>query len=173
LKSLVISPPAATSLHTLGVLFHRRVFEKVGLWDETLYVEDMDFFLRAAWAGCCFGYCASSPLGFVRVRTGQKTRDPAAMAWGIEAVWHKALGYVSTEPYRALILERLARKRFEIAKNRMNLTRCRALSMVWAARRICPAEVSLRDYAIGCGLIMMPRADAVARSVRSLRMVDR
>src|SRR5262249_32607308 len=54
-------------LNTLGVLFRHTILEKVGPWDESLYVEDADYWLRAAWAGCRFGYCPGSPMGFARV----------------------------------------------------------------------------------------------------------
>jgi glycosyltransferase involved in cell wall biosynthesis len=87
----------------LGTLFRRRALERVGPWDESLYVEDLHCLLRAAWAGCRFGHCAVVPMGFARERPGQKTKDLPAIERGVAAVWGKALGYATRDPYRSLI----------------------------------------------------------------------
>src|SRR5579871_1842538 len=85
-----LTAPNGIWFNTLSVLFRREALNKVGPWDESLYVEDADYFLRAAWAGCRFSYCPVSPVGFRRLRSAQKMANSAAMERGLNAVWRKA-----------------------------------------------------------------------------------
>lgn len=158
--------PEGKWLNTLGVLFHRRTLERVGTWDETLYIEDLDYWLRAAWAGCRFGNCPLSPMGFVRLRPDQKSKNLAAMARGAEALWEKALGYVTREPYRGLIAAQLARNRFDMAvsRNEMSLSTRQALRKLALARAASPQTVPAPTYAIVWMILVLPGGITLARS---------
>jgi len=139
----------------LGTLWHRRSIERVGPWDESLYVEDLDYFLRAAWAGCRFAHCPGGPMGFSRVRPSQKTENSPAMARGLEIVWNKALGYVTREPYRGLIASELARHRFNMALSR-DLTKQEALATLALARATSPETVPKSVYFLTQAAILVP-----------------
>jgi glycosyltransferase involved in cell wall biosynthesis len=152
------------TINTLGVLFHRRALERIGPWDESLYIEDTDYWLRCAWAGCEFGYCAGSPMGFRRMRPGQKIKDLKAMARGREAVWDKALGYITTEPYRSKIMSTLAVVRFRMALEIDDLTTAEALDKLALARATDGTAISRLLYLIGCATVVVPGGKALARS---------
>lgn len=159
-----LTAPPGIWLHSLGILFRRRALEKVGPWDESLYVEDLDYWLRAAWAGCRFGHCPGSLMGFYRIRPGSKTRNVSALVHGREAVWEKALGYVTREPYRSLIAARLARQRIYMAVTRNQMTKREALAKLALARATSPGTVSALAYAVGWATIILPGGAALARS---------
>jgi glycosyltransferase involved in cell wall biosynthesis len=166
LKSL--TAPPGILLNTLGVLFRRRALERVGPWDENLYIEDVDYWLRAAWAGCRFGH-SPGVMGFGRVHPGQKSKDICAMARGIEAVWEKALGYVTREPYRSLILASIANWRFWKAISSDQMTKREALAMLALARSTSPDTISALDCVIGCLTVVLPAGLVHSRSTRFLR----
>jgi len=86
LAALLAEDGRGAGLTVHSVLFSRRALERVGRWDETLYVTDVDYWFRAAWAGCRFRYCPGS-LCFYQRRHGQMSADPEAMGLGMEAVW--------------------------------------------------------------------------------------
>ena len=154
-------------ISALGTLWHRRSIEKVGRWDEGLYVEDLDFLLRSAWAGCRFAHSPGGPMGFSRVRRRQKTENSAAIAHGIEAVWSKALGYVTLEPYRGLIAAELARHRLSMALSR-DISKQEALSTLALARASSPETVPMSMYVVTRAAILVP-----ALRVRWLRKTRR
>src|SRR5207248_5736 len=90
-------------IHEMGImtqsaLLRRRVIDRVGPFQESLYVADYEFWLRAAWAGCRFRYCPGA-LAFYRSRPGQMSGDTPAMLRGIGDVWARALAYVDREPH--------------------------------------------------------------------------
>ena len=147
----------------LGSLFHRRALERVGLWDESLYVEDLDYLLRAAWAGCRFGYCPGGPVGFARVWPGAKTQNVRAMDLGNEAVWNKALGYVTREPYRRLVAAKLAHLRFHMAVSPSQLTVHEALAKLALARATSPEAVTALTYALAWMIVVLPGGRYLAR----------
>ena len=153
--------PVGVPVH--GALFHRRALERVGPWDETLYCEDYDYWLRAAWAGCRFGHCPGSIMGFYRIRADQKSANVSAMRQGREAVWDKALGYVTREPYRSLIAAQLAGVRFFIAVSNGNLTKRDALAKLALARATSPETVSSLAYVMGWSKIVVPGMSALVR----------
>ena len=150
--------------NTLGVLFHRRALEKVGPWDERLYTEDVDYWLRAAWAGCRFGHCPETLMGFKRLRPGSKMENVSALEHGVEAVLSKTLGYVTREPYRSLAAAKLARIRFRMAVSRDHMTKREAFAKLAVARATSPETISLMAYAIGCATILLPGGDTLMRS---------
>jgi glycosyltransferase involved in cell wall biosynthesis len=151
-------------LGALGALFRRKTIEKLGPWDETLYVSDLDYWVRAAWMGFRFAYCPGSPMGFYRIRPGQMTADISAMQRGIEAVWHKALGYVTKEPYRSMIARQLAQLRFHRAIAKDHMTTAESLAKLVQARSMCPEAISFPAYALGWITIAIPGGAAVANS---------
>src|SRR5262249_11246521 len=82
-------------IHEMGImtqssLVRRRVLERVGPFQEGLYVADYEFWLRAAWAGCRFRYCPGA-LAFYRSRSGQMSADTPAMLRRIREVLERAL----------------------------------------------------------------------------------
>lgn len=65
-------------------LFRREVFDRAGGFNEALVaVEDWDFWLRAAMAGCEFRFLPSEPLAFVRTSPGSMSRSPERMHRGL------------------------------------------------------------------------------------------
>jgi len=164
LSALLLPEKRSAGICVLGALFHRRALEKVGPWDESLYVEDLDYWLRAAWAGCRFGHCPVSPMGFKRIRPGQKTADIPAMTRGLEAVLDKALGYVTSPPFRGLLAARLAESRFLIAVFRWQKDVPEALAKLALARATCPQKVSALAYAFGYAAIVLPGGWILVRS---------
>lgn len=158
-------------ISALGSLFHRRAVERVGRWDESLYCSDTDYWLRAAWAGCQFAHCALSPAGFSRIRPGQMSQDTRRMREGLEAVWEKALGYITTEPHRTLILGKLAQLRFFRAVSSGHSTRRDALAELRLARHTAVNAISAAAYAVAAATIVVPGGSALVRSplLRSVR----
>jgi glycosyltransferase involved in cell wall biosynthesis len=149
---------------TLGSLFRRRVMERVGPWGESLYCSDVDFFLRAAWLGCRFGYCSVNPAGFHRVHAGQMSGNALAMNCGLEIVLEKALGYITREPYRSALAAKLAEIRFFMAISREGLTRRQALAKLALARTTSAAAVPAPLYAGALLAIALPGGTALLRS---------
>jgi len=172
LSALLVPEKLGAGLSALGALFRRRALETVGPWDETLYCEDTDYWLRAAWAGCRFGHCPGSPMGFKRMWSGQKTANVSATTRGLEAVWDKALSYVTRDPYRNLLAERLAELRFYMAVSRSQLSVAEALAKLALARSTAPKKVSALTYAFGYGAIVLPGGSYLVRS-RLLHSVRR
>lgn len=172
LKALIVPEKLGGGINVLGALFHRRTFEKVGRWDESIYCEDTDYWLRAAWAGCRFGHCPGSPMGFKRMWPGQKIANLSATNRGLEAVWDKALGYITAEPYRSLLVERLAEYRFHRAVSRSHMQVSEALAKLALARASCPRRISALAYAFGFAAIILPGGSSLVRS-RRLRWLRR
>lgn len=168
-----LAAPEGIWIDTLGVLFRRRALEKVGRWHEGMYVADLDYWLRAAWAGCRFGHCPGVPMGFSRQRPGQMTGNATSMARGEEAVWDKALGYVTREPYGSLIAAKLARLRFNMAHAGDWQSRQEALAMLALAKSTHPQTISATAHAIGYALIVLPGLAKLARSrwLRPVRLI--
>ena len=156
LAALLVPEKRGGGIDVLGVLFHRRALDKIGRWDESLYCEDNDYWLRAACAGCRFGHCPGSPMGFKRMWPGQKIADVPTTIRGLEAVWDKALGYVTKEPYRTLLAERLAECRFYMAVSRSQMNVSEALGKLALARATSPKTVSMLAYTFGYASIVLP-----------------
>lgn len=158
-----LTAPDGVWLDTLGALFRRKALEKVGRWDESLYIDDADYFLRAAWAGCRFGHCPGSPMGFKRLRPGQKTENSPAMERGLEAVWSKALGYINREPYRSLLAAKIADHKLRRVIFRERMPRRQALVNLALARATSPDTISARTYAVACVSVVLPGGRYLAR----------
>jgi glycosyltransferase involved in cell wall biosynthesis len=164
LKEFIAPPAGWTGIGTLGALFRRRAMEKVGPWDEDLYVEDLDYWLRAAILGCSFEHCPGSPMGFMRRHARQKTANHSAMNRGLDEVFEKALGYISYGPYRSLILARLAEHRYRMAIERESMDAASALAKLKLARVTDPQRVSTLAYALGWVAIKLPGGSFLVRS---------
>jgi glycosyltransferase involved in cell wall biosynthesis len=172
LRALIILEKHGAGINALGTLFRRRALERVGPWDENLYCEDTDYWLRAAYAGCLFGLCSGSPMGFKRLWEGQKIANVPATVRGLEAVWDKARGYITEEPYCSLLSDRLAEYRFLMAISPGLMARPEALAMLALARTTSPKKVSSLVYALGYAAIVVPGGAFLVRS-RGLRSIRR
>ena len=159
-----------TGIGALGVLFRRCTLDKVGPWDENLYVADLDYWLRAVIAGCRFEHCAGSPMGFMRRHARQMTTNYSATNRGLETVFEKALAYVAGQPYHGLIRAQLAELRYRTAIARESMDAASALAKLRQARVTDPQRVSTLAYALGWVAINLPGGQFLARS-QSLRTV--
>jgi cellulose synthase/poly-beta-1,6-N-acetylglucosamine synthase-like glycosyltransferase len=137
------------------LLYRKSALDRVGEWDETLYVVDRDYWLRAAWAGCRFRYSPGS-LSFYGVHPGQMSSHAAAMSRGFEAVWTKALQYITQEPYRTEIRFSLARSRFRTALYADDLNSREALAKLAEARRTNPQAIPRFVYLLAGAIILIP-----------------
>jgi GT2 family glycosyltransferase len=171
LKALIAPVIDWVGIVALGTLFHRRALERVGSWDEGLYVTDMDYWLRAAHLGCRFGHCSGSIMGFQRRRSGQMTANESAMAEGLQAVWEKTLTYLTHEPYRSLLAVNvaqcrlhLARIKFRMAFSTDRMSRREALAKLSLARATNPEAISALAYVVGYAVITLPGGAALVRS---------
>lgn len=154
----------------LAVLFRRRTLERVGAWDESIYVSDSDYELRAILAGCRYRRCAGPPLSFKRIRPGQMGTDHAAMLDGAEALWVKAQGLLKEPAHLEAVACNLARVRFFRAFRAEGMTRAEAFARCRAARQTCPRAVPLYAYLAALAVIAMPGGRFLARSPRVRRL---
>lgn len=98
----------------LLLLFRRKVIEKLGDQDPTIYNEDYEYLLRAAFAGFRFGYVEDC-WSFYRRRRGQKSEDPVLLARADCHVLQRASRYVTEEPYRTQLHTRLSNLHLSLA----------------------------------------------------------
>ena len=140
----------------VGMLFRRSALERVGAFDETLYCSDVDYELRALWAGCRFRFSAGSPVAFYRVRPGQMSCDRHAMALSQEAIWKKAAAYMTREPYASLARGNAAWAAYMLALRRNGLGTGEALSKLREARAMCPKTIPPLAYVSGIAVILTP-----------------
>jgi hypothetical protein len=96
----------------------------------------------------------------------------AAMMRGEEAVWNKALGYVTREPYRTLLAKGLAESRFYMAVSLGRMNNAEALAELALARATSPKDISALAYAFGYASIVLPGGSFLVR-FRRLRPVRR
>jgi glycosyltransferase involved in cell wall biosynthesis len=150
-----------------SALFRRRALERVGRWDEAIPTSDQDYWLRAAAAGCKFRHCPGS-LAFYRRRPGQMSSRRFGMLRDMELTFAKALAYIEDEPYRSLLVTRLARLRFVLALADESGGRRKALAELRSARECSPETVSRLAYGLGYALILVPGGSSLARA-RGLR----
>jgi hypothetical protein len=94
-------------------VFRRRVYERIGPFDETLRTnEDYDFWVRAAWHGFVF-WRNDTPLGHYRRREDSLSFDELRMLPGILKVFHKLRPQLVNHPLENAILDAQV-ARFEI-----------------------------------------------------------
>jgi glycosyltransferase involved in cell wall biosynthesis len=146
-----------------SALFRRRALERIGRWDETIPTSDQDYWLRAAVAGCRFRHCPGS-LAFYRRRPGQMSSRGFGLLRDMELTFAKALGYVRDEPYRSVLVTRLARLRFVLALAGESGGRRESLAELRRARKGAPETVSGLAYGLGYALILVPGGSSLARA---------
>ena len=86
-----------------------------------------------------------------------------AMLRGGEAVWSKALTYITVENYRGVIREHLARDRFWLAILDEGMKRREAVAKLRLARSTNPDVVNQIAFALGCFLVTLPGLRRFAR----------
>jgi glycosyltransferase involved in cell wall biosynthesis len=150
----------------LAALFRRRALDKVGAWDESIYVSDSDYELRAILAGLKYRRCAGGPVAFKRIRPGQMGANHSAMLDGGEALWLKALGLVKDESHRESIRYNLARVRFFRAFRADGMGTGEALRRCRDARVTCRRAVPLAAYLAALCVIAIPGGRFLAASPR-------
>ncbi len=142
LAALLLPEKRGAGIDVLGVLFHRRALDKIGRWDESLYCEDNDYWLRAAWAGC--------RLDTVRIADGIQTdvagaedcrRCQQRAVWRRSGIKHSVMS--REKPYRSLLADRLAEFRFYMAVSQTQMSISEAWPS-WPCARYKPEE-DLRD----------------------------
>lgn len=166
LKRLIELNEDGPGLTSHSVLFRRSVFEKVGLWDEHLYVCDQDYWLRAANAECRFRFIPEAYC-FYRRRPGQMSDHAALVIHGLEEVWSKAVDYIDREPYHSMLSIRLSRLRYQLAFLDSEISAVDARKAIAKARSTSKEGVSLLSYAAGILLTLMPGGRALAASQKS------
>jgi glycosyltransferase involved in cell wall biosynthesis len=155
----------------VGVIFRATALERIGAFDESLYIADADYELRAHLAKCRFRHLPGPPIAFKRVRPGQMSASVPLMLAGSVALWTKALGLVTCEPYRSMVRFNLGRHRFWLAVRAEGMTVRDALAEAKEARKTSPEAVPLLAFLAGIALIVVPGAPFLARSpkVRKIR----
>jgi GT2 family glycosyltransferase len=168
LSALITPDGKGIAAHSM--LYRRRVLDRVGAWDQTLYVVDRDYWLRAAVAGCRFRYCPGS-LCFYRRRPGQMTSNAWAMMRGFEQVWTKACQYITTEPYKSAVATQLARLQCQMAISPRSGNRREALAKLQQARATRRNAISTFESAVARILIILPGGRTLldARLIRRIR----
>jgi len=164
LATLIDPAGSGAGLVSHSAMFRRTALEKVGPWDESLVGADMDFWLRAAWAGCVFVYCPGSWC-FHRRRPFQMSSQARTMLHRTSTTLDKALGYIDREPYRAGVASRLAGVKYGIAVTDLQLDRSAALAELRESRRLDPKRISALPYALGYAAIVVPGARRLIKAL--------
>ncbi|HYV98853.1 MAG TPA: glycosyltransferase [Gemmatimonadaceae bacterium] len=155
-----------------SLLFRRRVIEKVGRFDESIYGADYDYWFRAAAAGCRFVHVPGA-LVFYRARPGQMSMNRAAMAARSARTFEKALTFISREPCRAMLERHLQRFRLSLtlygatAAERRN-----ALRALRESRSSTPAVPALWIALGTCAVVAPEWARNALRRVRPGALAD-
>jgi glycosyltransferase involved in cell wall biosynthesis len=138
-----------------SALFRRRVFDRVGPWDETFRSADFDYWLRCAWAGCVFAFSPGAWC-FHRRRPGQMSSDQAAMVNRMVKTLEKALRYIDREPYRSMASARLAGLIYGSAVTDLSLDRDKALESLRISRSLAPSRITPVPYALAYATVAVP-----------------
>jgi GT2 family glycosyltransferase len=147
----------------LSALFRRRALDRIGPWDTTVYVTDLDYFLRAASLGCRFRHCKSI-AGFARIHPRQMSWNWVAVRRGREAVLLKALSYIHDEPNRTLVRRWLEQIQFSMATVHTGMTRSEAMAKWHEARKLQSGAVAALAYWLAACTILFPRGLPIVRS---------
>ena len=142
-------------LLTHSVLFRRRTLDLVGPWDEGFVGADLDYWLRAAWAGCTFVFSPGAWC-FHRRRSAQMSADAPVMYDRTLRTFEKALTYVSREPYRSAIKRRLSGLHYGNALTNLALSSGEARRELEAARALDASRISTMPYMAGYAAISLP-----------------
>ena len=163
LAALIKGDGSGAGMLIHNLLFRRRALDRVGEWDENIVGVDLDYFLRSVWLGCRF---VDSPeaLCFYQVRDGQMSAIRDTQRHNREKTWTKALTYITSEPHRTLVAQRLAQLRFVEAISSRTLTHHERLQKLRAAADCHPDGLSRAAFAIGWLLIHLPGSRALAET---------
>ena len=151
----IIDPRGQTGLLSHSVLFRRAVFDRVGAWEEGFAGADLDYWLRAAWAGSSFVFSPGAWC-FHRRRRSQMSADAPAMYDRTLRTFTKALGYVDREPYRSAIKRRLAGLHYANAMTNLSLSSGEARRELELARELDPVRVSALPWVLGNAAVAIP-----------------
>jgi teichuronic acid biosynthesis glycosyltransferase TuaG len=151
-------------------LCRRRVYERLGPQDVRLtFSEDLDYWLRAAFAGFRFALTPES-WSFYRRRKGQKTEFRINTALGDYACYTRALRYVLDEPYRSMLMEKLARMTHSIGHYFLYRGEGqRAKKLLRRSARIWPAASARPPKKWAEWLATVPGGPWMYRTTRKLR----
>jgi hypothetical protein len=152
-------------------LFRRRVYERIGGYDEALRTnEDYDFWIRAAAAGSIFARNLT-PLGWYRRRNDSLSADSVRMLRGILRVYDKSRALCPDgSPERAILEQQIARFRIEAtaAEARQALERGEGRA---AARHLADLATARGGAALRCAASaarIAPPAAIAAWRVRNI-----
>lgn len=153
-----------------SALFRRGTLERVGSWEESFAGADMDYWIRAAWAGCRFVYSPDAWC-FHRRRPGQMSAHPTAMVRRTISTLEKALEYIDREPYRSAVRKRLAGLRYGRALTDLTLEPEEARGLLRMSRSTDARRISVLSYALGRAVIDIPGARRAIKSgpMRAIR----
>ncbi len=163
----IIDPHGQTGLLSHSVLFRRRTLDLVGSWDESFVGADLDYWLRAAWAGCNFVFSPGAWC-FHRRRRAQMSADAPVMYDRTLRTFEKALTYVSRDPYRSAIRRRLAGLHYGNAMTNLSLAPDEARRELATARALDGERISGVSVAAGYAAISIPGVRRLMKS-RALR----
>jgi glycosyltransferase involved in cell wall biosynthesis len=154
-------------------LCRRRIYERLGPQDVRLtFSEDLDYWLRAAFAGFRFALTPDS-WSFYRRRRGQKTENRINTALGDYACYTRALQYVKDEPYRALLHERIARMLHALGHYYLYRGDAqRARKLLRRSARLWPATAQRPPKRWAEWLTRMPGGSLVYRATRGIRRLE-
>jgi glycosyltransferase involved in cell wall biosynthesis len=150
-------------LLTHSVLFRRRTLDLVGPWDENFVGADLDYWLRAAWAGSNFVFSPGAWC-FHRRRSAQMSADMPVMYDRTLRTFEKALTYVSREPYRSAIRRRLSGLHYGNALTNLSLSPDAARRELEAARALDAGRISAVPYLAGYAAISLPGVRRLMKS---------
>lgn len=128
-----------------SALMRRAAATRVGPWDENIPGAHHDYFIRAAWAGCRFVYSPGAWCFQRRGRRSQMSAQSLLMLKRTEATLEKAFSYVTTEPHRTLVVERLARTKVSAAWALPELSTTERLQRLECVRSRAPGVPSGRS----------------------------
>ncbi len=165
-----------------AALFRRRALDLVGAWDERFVGADLDYWLRAAWAGCTFVYSPGAWC-FHRRRRAQMSADLAAMYARTLRTFEKALTYIDREPYQSAVRRRLAGLLYADAMTNLDLPPVAAREEIEVARKLDPDRISALSYSAAIAVLAIPGARRAIKSpvlaaprrliARALGVIDR
>jgi hypothetical protein len=156
--------------NTLAMLIRRSLFDRIGDWDETVWVTDADLWLRALASGARFRH-SRGLMGFVSVGPGKMSSNAAKMLAGQERLWTKALGYLHQEPHRSMVRSNLAQVQYLRAVQRWDLSPGQAIAKLRESRAVNRDAVPMMAYAAALAGALIPGGRYLANSpaVRPLR----
>lgn len=151
----------------IAFLARREAIDRIGPQDPSIWFEDYEYWLRAAFLGLRFERTPDA-WAFYRRRRGQKTQSARRTVRAEVQVFSRALGFIAETPYRELARARLARAWRVLAHDCLwRGKRRRALAMLRKAESLDPRASALA--AKSALLANVPGGDRAYRAYRRLR----